>query len=296
MNALRKIIAAFMSAAVISVSVLSVSVFAQDGVVNASVLNVRDYPSLSGDIVGHLSNNIVVNVLAEKDGWLMVDYNGKQCYVSDEYVDLAQPRELSEKTYFETPIYGKTNAKDVFVRNGARFDCTIVDSVAKGTKYIINGEENGFFIVEIDGIERYICTEYLDGITEDEYYYEPTGSQKVVDTAMKYIGTPYVYGGSGPKGFDCSGFTSYVYRQLGVSLSRTAAGQAGNGYAVSKSELLPGDLVMFRSYSGGGIGHVGIYVGNGNMVHAPQPGRSVCVESINSSYFASRYVTARRIF
>ena len=164
----------------------------------------------------------------------------------------------------------------------------------KGTKYVIYGEENGFFIVKEGDIERYVCNQYVDGISEEEYN-KPSGAMEVVNEAMKYIGTPYVYGGSSPRGFDCSGFTSYIYRQLGISLNRTAAGQASNGVFVSKSELLPGDLVLFRPYSGGGIGHVGIYVGNGNMVHSPKPGYSVCVESINSGYYGSRYVGARRI-
>lgn len=294
MRVIHKIIAAVSSAAALSLTVFGLAAFAQDGVVNASALNVRDYPSYEGDVIGKIANNTMVNVVAQGGEWLTIDYNGRQAYVVSEYVDLAAPEHFVEKTYFETPIYGKANVNGLYVRNGARFDCTIVNAVDKGTKFTIYGEENGFFIVQVDGIERYICTEYLDAITEDEFNYEPTGSQAVVDIAMKYIGTPYVYGGSSPSGFDCSGFTSYVYRQMGVSLNRTAAGQASNGYAVSKSELLPGDLVLFNT-TGSGIGHVGLYVGNGNMVHSPYSGRTVCVESINSNYYASRFVGARRI-
>lgn len=296
MRVIHKMIAAFASVAAVSLTAFGIAAFAQDGFVNASVLNVRDYPSYDGSVIGSLSYGRVVNVTAQGDGWLTIDYNGASAYVASEYVDIAVPENLTPKTIFETPIYGKTNAEGVFVRNGARFDCSIVDAVPQGSKFIISGEENGFFIVYIDGIERFICTEYLDGISEEEYYYEPTGAQQVVDVAMQYLGTPYAYGGSSPSGFDCSGFTSYVYRQLGVSLNRTAAGQASNGYEVSKSELLPGDLVLFGPYSGGGIGHVGIYVGDGNMIHSPQPGKTVCIESIYSNYYASRYVTARRIF
>lgn len=296
MKVIHKMIAAFASAAAVSLTAFGVAAFAQDGVVNASVLNVRDYPSYDSSVIGTLPNNLVVNVIEQGDGWFTIDYNGAPAYVASEYVDIAVPKNITPKVLLDTPIYGKTNAEGVYIRNGAQFDCSIVDAVPKGTKYIIYGEENGFFIVNIDGVERFICTEYLSGITEEEYYYEPTGAQQVVDVAMQYIGTPYAYGGSSPSGFDCSGFTSYVYRQLGVSLNRTAAGQTGNGYEVSKSELLPGDLVMFGPYSGGGIGHVGIYVGDGNMVHSPRPGKTVCVESINSNYYASRYVTARRIF
>ena len=101
-----------------------------------------------------------------------------------------------------------------------------------------------------------------------------------------------MYGGSSPSGFDCSGFTSYVYKQFGVSLNRTAAGQYSNGTAVSKTQLQPGDLVMFGK---SGINHVGIYIGGGQMVHAANPSRGVTTDTINSGYYANNYVGARRV-
>ena len=114
----------------------------------------------------------------------------------------------------------------------------------------------------------------------------------VVATANQYIGSRYVYGGTAPSGFDCSGFTSYVYKKYGVSLSRTAAGQYSNGVAVSKGELQPGDLVMFGK---SGINHVGIYIGGGKMIHAANPSRGVTTDTINSGYYGTNYVGARRI-
>ena len=114
----------------------------------------------------------------------------------------------------------------------------------------------------------------------------------VVETAKNYIGSSYVYGASGPSSFDCSGFTSYIYKQYGVSLNRTAAGQYSNGTAVSKDELQPGDLVMFGK---SGINHVGIYIGGGQMVHAANPSRGVTTDTINSGYYYNNYVGARRV-
>lgn len=296
MKILHKIISVALAGVITAGTMLGAVAFARDGVVTASVLNVRQSPSYDADVIGQLNKDTMVNAYdCEESGWYVINYGDRYAYVVSEYIKLSTPKDVStEKVYFDNVIYGKTNVDALNVRNGATFDCTIVDTVPKGTKYIIYGEENGFFIVKDGDVERYVCNQYVDGISQEEYN-APSGAPQVVEEAMKYIGTPYVYGGSSPRGFDCSGFTSYVYRQLGVTLNRTAAGQASNGISVKKSELLPGDLVLFNTY-GSGIGHVGIYVGDGNMVHAPYSGQRVRVETINSGYYASTYVGARRIF
>ena len=118
--------------------------------------------------------------------------------------------------------------------------------------------------------------------------------QAIVNTAKKYLGVPYVWGGTSPRGFDCSGLVQYVCRQNGISVNRVAADQARNGSYVSRDNLQPGDLVFFAK--GGRIHHVGIYVGNGNMIHAPQTGDVVKISSINSSYRKSTYAGARRVY
>lgn len=119
--------------------------------------------------------------------------------------------------------------------------------------------------------------------------------QKAANYAAKYIGSRYVSGGASPSGFDCSGFTSYIYNCLGVSLPRTAAGQASIGTSVSASQLKPGDLVFFQTHSNG-ISHVGMYIGGGRFVHAANPGKGVTVSSLGESYYASRFKGAKRIF
>lgn len=105
---------------------------------------------------------------------------------------------------------------------------------------------------------------------------------EVIAVAKRYLGAPYRWGASGPNSFDCSGFTSFVYRQVGVSLPRVSRAQIGAGERVSRSDLKPGDLVFF----GSPIHHVGIYVGGGSMIHAPQTGDVVRFASINRSNYA----------
>ncbi|HYZ18655.1 MAG TPA: NlpC/P60 family protein [Gaiellaceae bacterium] len=111
----------------------------------------------------------------------------------------------------------------------------------------------------------------------------------VVGIAMRYLGTPYVYGGSSPSGFDCSGFVMYVYAQVGVSLPHNAAAQYGYGTPVSRSALQPGDLVFFN-----GLGHDGIYIGGNQFIHSPHTGDVVKISSI-TGWYASTWVGARRL-
>ena len=118
---------------------------------------------------------------------------------------------------------------------------------------------------------------------------------RVVQIAEQYLGIPYVYGGSTPAGFDCSGFTSYVFKQMGYNLYRSSYQQINNGIPVSKSELLPGDLLLFKKQGASRIHHVGIYVGDGMMIHSPQTGDVIKYTSIVSGYYNNCYYAARRI-
>ena len=121
----------------------------------------------------------------------------------------------------------------------------------------------------------------------------PDGTQasQVIAIAMQYLGVPYVWGGSSPStGFDCSGLTSYAFAQIGVSLPHHAASQYGYGTPVSREDLQPADLVFFN-----GLGHMGMYIGGGQFIHAPHSGDVVKISSIYDSWYASTWVGARRI-
>ncbi|MDR1607311.1 MAG: C40 family peptidase [Deltaproteobacteria bacterium] len=112
-------------------------------------------------------------------------------------------------------------------------------------------------------------------------------------TAKKYLGVPYVYGGRSPKGFDCSGLVWYVYRQNGLQLPNASWKQAQFGQKIKRSELAPGDLIFFQSK--GRVNHVGIYVGRGQMIHAPGRGRKVTTVTLDDKYYKTHYALARRV-
>jgi peptidoglycan DL-endopeptidase CwlO len=126
--------------------------------------------------------------------------------------------------------------------------------------------------------------------TSDGSVAPPSQYGGVVGIAMQYLGTPYVWGGASPGGFDCSGLVAYVYAQVGVTLPHYTGAQWNMGVPVAKSDLEPGDLVFFD-----GLGHVGIYIGGNEFIHAPHTGDVVKISSLSEAWYADTYVGARRI-
>lgn len=119
------------------------------------------------------------------------------------------------------------------------------------------------------------------------------GNSKLVELAKSKLGCKYVWGATGPNTFDCSGLQMWCHKQIGISIPRTSLEQSRSGKSVSRSDLQPGDLVFFKTTSAP-VGHVGMYVGNGQFIHAPNKSKPVKYDSLSSSYYSSRYVNARR--
>ncbi|MBP3633115.1 MAG: C40 family peptidase [Oscillospiraceae bacterium] len=187
------------------------------------------------------------------------------------------------------------NASALNIRSLWSKETDIIGTVNYGTDLTVTGIcENGWVQVEYKGKTGYVNGEYVDDYEE----IDNTASDDAVDIAnyaMQYVGYPYVYGAESPSdGFDCSGLVYYCFGKFGYSLKRTADDQMNNnGVAVSRNNLQVGDLVFFGN--GSYANHVGIYIGNNNFVHAANPSSGVRVSSMNETYYANRYLTARRI-
>ncbi|MBL0387712.1 C40 family peptidase [Tumebacillus sp. ITR2] len=118
--------------------------------------------------------------------------------------------------------------------------------------------------------------------------------KRVADSAAHFVGTPYVWGGTGPQGFDCSGFTQYILKQNGIEVPRNSYDQYHVGRVITRQELQPGDLVFFTTYAPG-PSHLGIYVGEGKFIHALNQQKGVTTSKLDTDYYNARFVGARRV-
>ncbi len=259
------------------------------GCTTGSSLRMRAETSTSSEIITTLDKSVAVAILDDTtEGWYQVAYNGKTGYVSADYLLMDQDN------VFET--YGRVNGDGVNVRSGASTEAEVLASVNTGTIVTVNGLVDGWYDVTCQyGTKGYIRSDFLD-LTKDATSSTASGSG-IVDTAMKHLGTRYSYGGASPSGFDCSGFTMYVYSQHGYSLphSATSQWQSGLGSRVySIGELQSGDLVFFNDPSrnaGKACSHAGIYIGSGQFIHSSSSkSNGVIISDLTSGYYNTYFV------
>ena len=266
--------------------------------VTADALYLRESPG--GDIITTLP------VLSNSSSWYKVAVDGKEGYVSGEYVRGTQTEDFSlgsAKIVCDTTVN---------FRSQPNTSCSVIASLSNGTVVSITGVSNGWFKATYNGQSGYISADYVSfsgvqassGSSSDTstvtaptnvVSYNGTSEKRaaVLEYAAQFLGTPYVYGGSTPSGFDCSGFTSYVFANTVGSIPRVAQAQYDATTRVSLEELLPGDLVFFGS-SPSSISHVGIYVGDNQFIHSPHTGDVVKYDSLTGSY-ATRFQGGGRV-
>jgi cell wall-associated NlpC family hydrolase len=278
--------------------------------VKADALYLRSAPE--GDIITTLPNGTMVAVLNNSNSWFKVAVNGKQGYVSGEYLT------GSLTTDFDIGNGKVVCDTTVNLRSEPSTSSTVLASLKNGTTVAVTGVTKGWFNVTYNGTSGYVHPDYInfDSITAISstatttsttssviapadnavaYSGQSTDRAAVLAYAAQFLGTPYVYGGSTPSGFDCSGFTSYVFGNTVGTIPRVAQSQYDATTHVSRSELLPGDLVFFGS-SPSSITHVGIYVGDDKFIHSPHTGSVVKYDTISVGYENSFQGGGRVIF
>ena len=254
------------------------------GATTGSSLRLREEPTTSASVVTTLNKGVAVAILAdEADGWFQISYNGKSGFVSADYMIVDQDNVFT--------TYGRTNGDGVNVRSAPSTEGEVLASVNKGTIVAVNGFDNGWYDVTCEyGTEGYIRSDFLD-LTSSA-----TSSSAIAETAMQHLGTRYVWGGASAGGFDCSGYTMYIYGQYGYSLPHTATGQWQSGIGTkvySIGELQPGDLVFFNDPSrnaGKACSHAGIYIGNGQHIHASSSKNGVVISDLTSGYYNKYFI------
>lgn len=291
--------------ACIFAALLAVSVFAYDvqgGIVTTnSAVNFRKEPSTDSASIGKLYNDTRVAILDEAGGWYKVAYQGTVGYMSADYV--------APQPIMNIECGGaKVTTAVLNMRSAPGTENSIVTKLYEGKIAKIIGINNGWFKVQYNGNTGYISPDYVTIVpytassgSSDSSSSGSTSSangtrQEIIDYAADLLGCKYVYGGTSPSGFDCSGFTQYVFAHFGVSLSHSSATQYSNSVRIKKSELKPGDLVFFSQTSGSSkVGHVGIYVGDGQFIHAASPGKGVRYDGLDDTYYVNHYIGCGRV-
>lgn len=326
--------AAIVAALMLFIGCFSITAFADNGAlvygigfVSASGLNLRQSPDTAAPVLATANSGECIVVLDVQDGWYHVSYNLRDGYMSADYLSVAtaENAELG---------YGTVSGQDVNLRSGPGTSYNQLATASYGEKCYIIGLNQGWYKVLYNNQACYIRSDFLtlteipyenqastntpqyfrhgqaigtlpsssagvaavgsSGSVSSTYTGSATGEQ-ILAKAASYLGTPYVYGGASPSGFDCSGFVYYVYGTFGISVGRTPASQYSAGTPVDKASLQAGDIVLFAGTAGSGITHAGIYAGNGQFIHSPNSRSTVSYSDLTSGYWSEHFYCGIRV-
>lgn len=265
-------------------------------------VNVRKAASTSSEIVGKLYRGNAATVISKSGSWAKVKSGTVEGYVHTDYLAIGKAAEALYDTYGTKKA--TVIADTLRVRKSTSTSSEIIGRIKKGSTHNVYAEKNGWLQIKYNGANGWISKEY----TRVDYtfsYATPVGNigssssnvatnkvtgKQVAEYAKKFVGNPYLYGGTSlTSGADCSGFVQSVFKNFKISVPRTSRSQATAGTKVATSAIKEGDLVFFAT--NGVVDHVGIYIGNGKMVHASNPKDGIKI----SNYNYRTIYTVRRI-
>ena len=279
------------------------------GIITGDYVRMRSEANTDASVIANLERGNIVSLTGTKGGWYVVSFNGHTGYMSADYVQ-------AKLTATDLTGYAAVTSDDLNMRQGSNSSTSVVAVLKKNDGLTVTGFDKGWYAVSFGDKSGYVSGNYISITPTKPQAQEPvpqevpqetvpeeppavvaTGTAaEVISYAQQYLGVPYVYGGASPSGFDCSGFVMYVYDHFGISLPHGATPMVNCGTAVSKSDLQPGDLVIFSS-SSAYYGHVGIYIGDGEFIHASSSTGNayVRISRLDESYYSRMYQCARRI-
>lgn len=262
------------------------------GTVTADALNLRSEPSTESTVKALIYKGSYLVVTGSKGDWYDVIYDGTQGFVHSDYVDYA---------YTDSGKYGTTgtvSGMSVRFRAGPSLDSKVLGYYNTGARFTVLGIDGDWVKVSTKaGVVGYIYGKYINCSASTNALvsnYDARGAE-MMETAKLYLGVPYVWAGMSPYGFDCSGFVNYVYNAHGYSLYRVAQDiYSYDGVHVDKSQLRAGDIICF-GYGPRSITHVGMYIGNGQFIHASSGSGCVVITDLDQNYYTRMYVGAKRV-
>lgn len=294
-----------------------------------SYLNVRNGAGTSNKIIGKMPGGSACEILEEVDGWYKIKSGDVTGYVSSDYILTGYDANVKAMETMETKLL--VTADVLNVRQEPSTDCSISTKVNSGEYLdILEDESNGWYKIDINNLTGYVSAEFVkevnslptaveivevqvnntassgttgNGNTAAGTYTGPSfdtstldqtvsqTAKDLIDYAMQFLGNPYVYGGNSlTNGTDCSGFVKLIYAHFGYSLPRSSSAYASVGTQIPYTSAKPGDIMVYKY--GGSIGHVAIYIGNGQIVHASTPSGGI---RIGSAYFVTPCFAVRVI-
>ncbi len=300
-NFVRTICATFVLA---SLSVSLVHAENMEGTINVDSVPIVNSVNVDSEIVDIAIIDNTFEIKDTVDGFYEINYNGKNGYINTEFVDITAGAEIIQE---EIAVAQRVDVSDLFavidattlnVRSGATTDSEILGKVGNGTALqAVATISDGWTEVLYNDNTAFVSSEFIELMTEDEIPKLSDIRSEIVTYSQQFLGTPYVYGGTNlTSGVDCSGYVSSVFKNSGISLSRTSSSQINDGVRISKSELQPGDLVFFSYYGGTGVSHSGIYIGDNKFIHAASgSARRVIITDLNEDYYVKNYYGATRV-
>jgi len=291
MFGIKSIVSGIIILSALLIAPLTVSADYTMGIVTGDRVNVRTYAQISdGNINFQVSRGESI-VIHDVDGdFYRASINGTDnVFIHRDFVRVAETRGVINTSFvwvFSLPSQYGGEAITMFEHG---MDVTVISRIDQWLGIDYNGETvfiNEAFVDIPDFVELQVAN--IQRIISG------SSAADVVAFAKNYLGARYVWGGTTPNGFDCSGFMLYIMRHFGVELNRTSRDQARNGVEVSRADLEQGDLVFF-TFVGGRISHVGMYIGGGEFIHSSTNRHGVIISNLNSSYNSRAFVTARRV-